>query len=45
MFKAVLVTLACMSVVCFFIIPSIKQTGIAILSVLSISYSMFFKLI
>ncbi|CAD5213204.1 unnamed protein product [Bursaphelenchus okinawaensis] len=40
MIKAVVVTLVCMVIVCFVIIPSPKHTGIATLSVLSISYSL-----
>lgn len=40
MIKAVIVTLVCMVIVCFVIIPSPKHTGIATLSVLSISYSL-----
>lgn len=39
MLKAVLVTLACMTIVCFVFIPNVKYTCIATLSVLSISYS------
>lgn len=38
MLKAVLVTLACMTIVCFVFIPNLKYTGIAVLSVLSISF-------
>lgn len=41
MLKAVLVTLACMTIVCFVFIPNVKYTVIATLSVLSISYSKF----
>ncbi|KAH7715957.1 CRE-PTR-13 protein [Aphelenchoides avenae] len=41
MIKAVLLTLASMTCVCFLIVPNVVDTGIAILAVLSISYSQF----
>ncbi|KAI6186174.1 Patched domain-containing protein 3 [Aphelenchoides besseyi] len=40
MLKAVLVTLACMVIVCFVIIPNVLYTLIAALSVISISYNL-----
>lgn len=40
MMKAVLVTLLCMSIVCFIIIPSIFYTGIALLSIISIAFTL-----
>uniref|UniRef100_A0A7E4UPX2 SSD domain-containing protein n=1 Tax=Panagrellus redivivus TaxID=6233 RepID=A0A7E4UPX2_PANRE len=38
MLKAVVITLACMAVVCFVIIPSLLHTGVATLSIVSISF-------
>jgi len=38
--KAVLITLASMAVVCFFVIPDLKHTGLAILNVVSICFTM-----
>jgi hypothetical protein len=39
MLKSVLVTLTCMSLVCFFLIPNARNTSIATFSVLSIAFS------
>lgn len=41
MIKAVLVTLVCMIIACFVVVPNVFYTGIATLSVLSISFSKF----
>uniref|UniRef100_A0AC35TYS7 SSD domain-containing protein n=1 Tax=Rhabditophanes sp. KR3021 TaxID=114890 RepID=A0AC35TYS7_9BILA len=38
--KAVLLTVGCMTIVCFLIIPDIETTGLAILSVSSISFTL-----
>lgn len=43
MLKSIFITLVCMSVVCFIIIASAKYTVVAILSVLSTSYSKSFN--
>ncbi|CAK5075894.1 unnamed protein product [Meloidogyne enterolobii] len=40
MLKAVFVTLTCMALICFFVIPTLRCTGIATFSVLSISYTL-----
>ncbi|CAK5079996.1 unnamed protein product [Meloidogyne enterolobii] len=40
MLKAVFVTLTCMALICFFVIPTLRCTAIATFSVLSISYTL-----